>query len=209
MNVLATQSTTPGFLLTGGATMLVVTATVLVVAVVLVPRLRPTLGLVSAVLALLGALLMSFTRQSTTLGDPVFRGTTVWWSIGLALLSSTWWWIGTSKAAAKRSRRATVVSAGAATRSGEVVRSGAGARSGAAPAAGAAMGNAAVGNAALGSPTVGGGLPLDDGERRGTRSRIRPAEIALVAFGAVTVLVAVGTFLVASGLYPMGVGAEA
>ena len=84
-------------LMTGFATLAIALAAVLLLAVVLVPRLRESAGLPSTLLALVGAIVARFTEQNTIFGDEIFRGSTVYWSVALAITSAVWWGVASSR----------------------------------------------------------------------------------------------------------------
>lgn len=83
--------------MTGFATLAICTSAILLLMVVLVPRLREGAGLPSTILALVGAIVARFTEQNTVFGDEVFRGSTVYWSVALALTSAVWWGVASAK----------------------------------------------------------------------------------------------------------------
>ena len=85
------------FLMTGFATLAICVAAILLLVVVLVPRLRESAGLPSTILALVGAIVARFTTQNTVFGDEVFRDSTVYWSVALALTSAVWWGVASAK----------------------------------------------------------------------------------------------------------------
>lgn len=175
-------------LLTGGTTLTVVTATVLVALTVIVPRLRRRVSLPAAVLALLGAIAARFTQTTTAFGDEIFRGSTVFWSLGLAMVCVLWW------LAADRGEQRRLHAGGAASP----------AESGA--------GEVVIDYA---SPTGRGRTDHHDPHGGGTTALLeRPAteatahrfSPALVVIGGSALVVAVCTFLTATGIHPIGLG---
>lgn len=77
--------------ITGGTTVMIVVATVLLALAVVVPGTRRFAALPAALLALLGAISARFTQVSTSFGDAIFRGSTVFWALGLAFTAVLWW----------------------------------------------------------------------------------------------------------------------
>ena len=85
------------FLMTGFATLAICIAALLLLVVVLVPKYRESAGLPSTILALVGAIVARFTEQNTMFGDEIFRGSTVYWSVALAVTSALWWGVASAK----------------------------------------------------------------------------------------------------------------
>lgn len=167
--------------MTGFATLAIVIAAVLLVIVVLVPRYREGAGLPSTFLALVGAIVARFTAQNTMFGDQVFRGSTVYWSVALALTSAMWWYVASAK---NKPRPAPPVVHKPSLSSGESTSS-------------VAVKSRPTTATAQAAPTA----QAAQSTRR-TRSK-RSTLPALFLCGAVSIAIAATTFLTATGIYPI------
>lgn len=174
-------------ILTGGTTVTVVAATVLVACAVAVPPWRRTASLPAALFALVGAIAARFTQTGTAFGDEVFRGSTVLWSLGLAVACVVWW------LAAEDDARRRDLSAGS---------RGAGSSGGVGGTGGPGGVDGVASDGAPHSRYRAGGTAVTE---QPTPARRRAAFSPwLMLTGTAALVVAVCTFLTATGIYPVG-----
>lgn len=165
--------------MTGFATLSICIAALFLLVVVLVPRCRESAGLPSTILALVGAIVARFTEQNTMFGDEVFRGATVYWSVALALTSAVWW--GVDSARNKPQPPQPVVHR---------------------PSLSPGESTSAV--AVKTRPWAGSAQPAASATRPRTSSPSTFTKWSvLVLGGAVSIAIAVSTFLTATGLHPV------
>lgn len=198
------QIQTLSSILTGGTTVAVVAATVLVACAVAVPPWRRTASLPAALFALVGAIAARFTQTSTAFGDEVFRGSTVLWSLGLAVACVVWW------LAAEDDARRRDLPAGTAA-AGSAGTGGAGGR-GEIDGAGGPVGAGGVGGTGGVDGVASDGAPHSRYRAGGTAVMEQPTPARkrasfspwLMLTGTAALVVAVCTFLTATGIYPVG-----